>query len=140
MNVSKLSVLLPPRPPSRVDLLTVVLALGILATDSPLSQNPDSGIAWSVAVATFVLVVLIAGPGARTSLGRSVAQWFNDIGYVGRLLVVGCAMAVVAIASSAFPMPEQVINGLFIGILSSIIATVSVNYLHAKTVGRSNPA
>ena len=140
MNVSRLSVLLPPRPPSRVDLFAVVLALVVLTTNYPPNRNPGSGIAWLVAVATLVLGVLIAGPGARSSLGRSVAQWSNDIGYAGRLLVVGGAMAVVVIVFSTFPIPEQVVNGFFVGILSSVVVTVSVNYLHAKTVGRSNAA
>ena len=138
MDVSRLSVLLPPRPPSRVDLFAVVLAFIVLTTDYLPNQDPGSGIAWPVAVATFVLGVLIAGPGARSPLGRSLAQWLEDIGYAGRLLVVGGAMIIVATVFSIFPIPEQVINGFFIGTLSSVVVTVSVNYLHAKTIGRSN--
>lgn len=140
MTVSRLSVLLPPRPPTRMDLFAVVLALIILVTDSPLSQNPDSGIAWPVAAVTFVLGVLIAGPGARSPLGRSFAQWSNDIGYAGRLLVFGGGMVVIAIAFSMLPIPEQVLSGFFVGILSSVVVIVPVNYLHAKTVGRPNTA
>ncbi|GAA0472391.1 hypothetical protein GCM10008985_31500 [Halococcus dombrowskii] len=82
--------------------------------------------------------MLIAGPGARSPLGRSLAQWLEDIGYAGRLLVMGGAMIIVATVFSIFPIPEQVINGFFIGTLSSVVVTVSVNYLHAKTIGRSN--
>ena len=49
-------------------------------------------------------------------------------------------MVVIAIAFSMLPIPEQVLSGFFVGILSSVVVIVPVNYLHAKTVGRPNTA
>jgi hypothetical protein len=140
MNISKLSVLLPPQPPSGIDLFVGVVSLIALMTDYFLEQNSGPGVALPVAVATFVLGVLTAGPGARSSLGHSLAQWLNDIGYAGRFLVFGSGIVVILIVFSTLPIPNRVVSGLSVGILSSVVVTVSVNYLHAKTVGRSNAA
>ena len=140
MNVSRLSVLLPPRPPTRMDLFSVALGLYILATEFPLNQSSGAGIMWPIAVVMFVLVVLTSGPAARSSLGQSFTQWFQDIGYGGRLLVVVSAMAMMAIVLLTLPVPGQAVDGFFIGLISSVVVVVSANYLHAKTVGRPKAA
>ncbi|WP_147464859.1 hypothetical protein [Halococcus sp. IIIV-5B] len=91
-------------------------------------------------MAAFVFGVLVAGPGERSSLGQSFRQWTDSIGPGGRSLLVGGSIAAVVVAFLALPIPNRVANGLAVGLLSNVVITVSANYIHAKTVGRSNAA
>jgi hypothetical protein len=112
------STLLPERSPSRLDLFVVAIAVFELVLNFYVEP---SGWVWPLVVAGFVSCVLIAGPLAKTSVGRRLEEWFRAIGIGGRAtLIVLFAVGWYLIAST-LDIPVEpvasVANGIFLWIV-----------------------
>ena len=84
-DTTVLSALVPDHTPSRVDLFMMVIAAFELYLNFYIDS---SGREWPWVVVGFVSCVLIAGPIAKSSIGRLLEKWFREIGIGGRALLI----------------------------------------------------
>ena len=117
-NTTILSALLPKHTPSRLDLFVVVIAAFELVLNFYIEP---SGWEWLWVVAGFVSCVLIAGPIAKSSVGRLLEKWFREIGIGGRALLIVLLAIGWYLVASLFNIPANsvtsVANGVFLWIL-----------------------
>jgi len=89
---SRLSAYFPDRSPTWIDVLIGIL-IGVEVGPDVLSPTT---ISWPAAVTGFLVFSVALGPGANSSLGRRIGQWFQSIGLTGRIaVIVLCAIAAV---------------------------------------------
>ncbi|EMA48406.1 hypothetical protein C451_20502 [Halococcus thailandensis JCM 13552] len=81
----------------------------------------SSGREWPWVVVGFVSCVLIAGPIAKSSIGRLLEKWFREIGIGGRALLIVLFAIGWYLVVSTFNIPVDPVtsasNGIFLWVL-----------------------
>ncbi|ERG91319.1 MAG: hypothetical protein J07HQW1_01353 [Haloquadratum walsbyi J07HQW1] len=118
----RLSAYFPDRPPTWTEVLIGVL-VGVQIVPDILSPFTVS---WSAAITGFLAFSVALGPGANSSLGRQIGQWFREIGVTGRVavIVVFALTTVVVFRFDAVPdalITDAASGGLFAVFLYLII-------------------
>ena len=126
-DTTVLSALLPDHTPSRVDLFIMVLAAFELYLNF---YTESSGREWQWVVAGFISCVLIAGPIAKTSVGRLLGEWFREIGIAGRALLIVLFAIGWYLVASTFYIPLGTVTSVSNGAFLWVLLFVPVQYIY----------
>ena len=129
-----LSAFVPDYTPSWIDGFMVVIAAFELFTNL---SGESSSWEWPWVVAGFALCLLLAGPIAKSSVGRFVGDWFQEIGIAGRILVIVLFAIGWYGLFSMFSIPSGPVingaNGVFLWVLVFVpFQFIYVNLLREK--------
>ncbi|MBX0286891.1 hypothetical protein [Haloarcula salinisoli] len=117
----------PERPPTWAEVVTTLL---VTATVVP--EFLDDTVSLPIAVAGFVLFALAVGPGANSSIGQRVGQWFRDIGKHDRALAIFVFLVTMAVLSL---VAEALVVVLADAAAGGMMAVALYVFVHAVRAG-----
>jgi hypothetical protein len=121
-----LSTWTPDRQPTWTDVLMGVLAVSWLPFN--ILGEP---LLWSWVAVGFVTLVVAAGPGANSTPGKELGQWFRSIGVAGRATVLVLFIISFWIVQTTFAVPYLPVLSFGAGIISAIPLVVAAHLLIA---------
>lgn len=128
-DTTVLSALLPDHTPSRVDFFIMVIAAFELFLSF---YTESSGWEWPWMVAGFISCVLIAGPIAKTSVGRLLGEWFREIGIGGRALLIVLFAIGWFLVDSTFYIPVEVVTSVSNGAFLWVLLFVPIQFIYTS--------
>ncbi|ERG99136.1 MAG: hypothetical protein J07HQX50_00278 [Haloquadratum sp. J07HQX50] len=100
-----LSAYFPDRSPTWAEVLTGAL-IGVSVGVDALSS---ATVSWPAGVAGFLIFTVALGPGANSSLGGQIGQWFRNISVTGRVAVIVLFMLITGVVLRFDAVPDALI-------------------------------
>jgi hypothetical protein len=117
-----LSAYFPDRPPTWAEVFTGAL-IGVSVGVDALSS---ATVSWPAAVTGFLIFTVALGPGANSSLGRHIGQWFRNISVAGRVTVIVLFILITGVVLRFDAAPDALIADAASGGLLAILLYVIV--------------
>lgn len=114
MLTATLSALLPNYTPTWTDVVVWILVAVSLFFD--LFTESTTWI-WTWVVVGFLLTMIAVGPVTKTSVGRLIGNWFQEIGVAGRGLVILLFLAGALGLINLLNIPNRLVDSFANGIL-----------------------
>ena len=113
-----LSAFVPDYTPTWIDGFVAIIAAFELFTNL---SGESSGWEWPWVAAGFALCLFLAGPIAKSSVGRFAGDWFREVGISGRVIVIVLFAIGLYSLFSLFSIPSGPVtngaNGIFLWVL-----------------------